>query len=356
MKRSRHATIVCLAAALALVKPVRAESGATLAAAEKAYAEVDFEAAHELALSALKSGGHEPAETKRLYALLGISAAALENEDEARSAFRHLLAIDPTIRLDQNLSPKMRAPYLEARGALSSSGQIQPLDVRLERDGKSWTITLRDPGDVAKSVALELVAEGLSGPYKRSLPAEPRTPLAESERWPARFSYTLGARDAHGNWLFRARSEVSPPAVAGPPAPAVAARTAREPTDKAPPERAPYFITAGVLATLGMGAVSAGVVAQLRRDDAAEEWNSDACEVPGQTRGEQCSDVDARREKAENWAIGLYATGGALLVGSLFTLVLTPDTTSERATRAGLSCQPSLGFDGRFGAACRASF
>jgi hypothetical protein len=39
--------------------------------------------------------------------------------------------------------------------------------------------------------------------------------------------------------------------------------------------------------------------------------------------------VDARRRQAESQAIGFYAASGALLVGSVVTLMLTPSSPSK---------------------------
>ena len=74
----------------------------------------------------------------------------------------------------------------------------------------------------------------------------------------------------------------------------------------------------------------------LRREDAAREWNGGSCEQPGQTREQQCGKVDDRRQHAERYAIGFAAAGGALLVGSGVSLVLAPASRrAEVALNAG---------------------
>jgi hypothetical protein len=354
MKRTTVCALAFALASLAPIAPARADETATLAAAERAYADVDFDKTRELAQAALHGGGHDPRETKRLYALIGISAAALEDEGEARDAFRRVLAIDPTTRLEQSLSPKMRAPYLEARGALAAAGEERPLDAAFEREGESFAVELRDASNIARRVELVLTTPGTSG--GRTLRFEPRahTVVGEASRLPERFNYVLSVSDEHGNQLFVTRGQVVP-AAPTPTASAVLASTAGTPPADRAPNRTPYFVTAGVLAAFGVGAVAGGVAAQLRREDAAEEWNGSGCEVPGQTRGEQCGDVDSARKTAENWAIGLYAAGGALLVGSLVTLLVAPNAPARERASLELPCTLGFGQAGVAGA-CRARF
>jgi hypothetical protein len=354
MKRTTVCALAFALGSLTLVAPARAEETATLAAAERAYADVDFDKTRELARGALQQGGHDPRETKRLYALIGISAAALEDEVEARDAFRRVLGIDPTTRLEQSLSPKMRAPYLEARGALAAAGEEHPLQAAFEREGESFAVELRDASNIARTVELALTTPGTSG--GRTLRFEPRarTVVGEASRLPERFNYVLSVSDEHNNQLFVTRGQVAPAAPV-PTASEVLASAARAPAAGAAPDRTPYFVTAGVLAAFGVGAVAGGVVAQLRREDAAKEWNSSDCEVPGQTRGEQCRDVDSARKSAENWAIGLYAAGGALLLGSAITILVAPGAPERERARLELPCTLGLGHAGVAGA-CRAHF
>ena len=350
----RWSRVAFLATVLLATRPLSAQSTHPLAAAEKAYAEVDFEKTHELALSALRRGGNEPDETKRLYTLLAISAAALDASDEAREAFRRVLAIDPTTRLDQSLSPRLRAPYLEARGELGSAGDARPLEVTLERSGRSFELELQDRATVARTLELSIETEGRA-PDQRRFPADPHVALPAGLSLPSRFTYTLTALDEYGNRLFRTTREMATAAPDG--SPEATSETPGAASDTPllrGPNRTPYYVTAGVLAGLGLGAIAGGAIAQVRREDAAKEWNSSSCETPGQSRGQQCADVDADRRSAEHWAIGLYAAGGTLLIGSLITLAILPDSKPERPR--ALACLPSLDLGGQLGATCRTSF
>jgi hypothetical protein len=75
--------------------------------------------------------------------------------------------------------------------------------------------------------------------------------------------------------------------------------------------------------------------------------------VVGASRGEQCADVDDRRQTAQALALGFYAGGGALLVGSLVTLLLAPSGAPAPSRRATLPCTPGVA---PLGAACTLSF
>src|SRR4051812_16159514 len=88
-----------------LAKPAFAESQ-DLAEAEKAYQSVDFPATHAAAKRALETGGADREQTARLYVLLGISAAAQGDTEEAKTDFVAALAVKPSLKLDKGLSPK----------------------------------------------------------------------------------------------------------------------------------------------------------------------------------------------------------------------------------------------------------
>jgi hypothetical protein len=163
----------------------------------------------------------------------------------------------------------------------------------------------------------------------------------------SRVEYTLTVRDGYGNALFRLGSEATPEVIEPDPnARDAEARVARQ-------SRRPYYIAAGLLAGAGVAAGATAVFFHVRRQDAASEWNSTACEEPGSTRGQQCADVDDRRKRDQNIAIGLYAASGALLLSSIITLVVAPSSRAESAAARALPCVPGLG---TLGALCHVTF
>lgn len=107
-------------------------------------------------------------------------------------------------------------------------------------------------------------------------------------------------------------------------------------------------ITLGVA---GLGAVTAGVIFQIKRENAAQDWNGSNCEQPGQTRIQQCEDVDDRRQKYEHLAIGFYAAGGALLTESVIALIAGRPAPSPTLRAGLLGCGlagTGVSCDGRF--------
>ena len=127
-----------------------------------------------------------------------------------------------------------------------------------------------------------------------------------------------GTRDQPGRLALGARALA--PLGTGP------REAARNPT--------PYYATAGVLGALGVATAVAATVMYVRREDAAREWNGPECEQPGRTRGQQCASVDERRQRAEYLTLGLSAAGGALLVGSVVSLLLAPSGSQANASFA----------------------
>jgi hypothetical protein len=82
--------------------------------------------------------------------------------------------------------------------------------------------------------------------------------------------------------------------------------------------------------------VATGVVFNVKREQAAHEWNGPSCENPGRTRQQQCESVDSRIQSDERLAVGFYAGGAALLAGSVISLLAgRPPAPTERATALG---------------------
>jgi hypothetical protein len=313
-------------------QPALAQAGGGLHEVEKAYADVDYEKTRTLAMEAIERGGNDRASTSQLYLLWATAAAALDRADEARTAFSYALAANPELKLDRNLSPKIRAPYLEARGALAGADGRPPLEVTLKRRKQELELGLRDALKVAAGLVLS-TRTGESGDFaRRRFAASPtrRVPI------PTDTELLLAVRvvDRHDNTLFELGSEEEPERLvqvrssrANPPAAAQA-------DDRSP---LPYYITSGALAALGLAAGGAATAMFLRREDAAREWNGSGCEQPGLTRAQQCGAVDQRRQSAERFSIGFAAAGSALLVGSVVSLVLAP---ASRRTDVGLNAGP----------------
>lgn len=309
--------------------PARAQPGVGLEQVEQAYAEVDFERTRALARAALERGRNDRASTARLYLLRAISAAALDQTEEARAAFLHVIAADPALRLDKSLSPKIRAPYLEARGSSTAELGKPALELTLQRRGAQLELGLRDAVHVARSIELYWRAQNQEAfTRQRFEPQGVRRVPAPSGHAIEVYMQVL---DVHDNVLFEHGTPDQPRRLAlGAKALAPLGPGARD----APRNATPYYATAGVLGALGLASGVAATIMFVRREDAAREWNSPECEKPGLTRGQQCASIDERRQRAEDFALGLSAAGGALLVGSVVSLLLAPSGSQAKTSFA----------------------
>ncbi len=312
--------------AVLLATPVAwADGTVRLADAQKAYADVDYENTRRLAKAALERGGNDRASTAELYLLWGTAAAALDQADEARTAFLYVLAINPEAKLERSLSPKIRAPYLEARGSMSQADGKASLGLGLQRRQQELEITLTDSAHVVASVEVATRSRQDERFARRRLDAAPRKRVPTPSG--AELEFFVQALDRYGNVLFELGNQDAPErlALVRSPAPSPSA-SAPQVTDV---NRTPYYITAGAFAALGIAAGGIATAQYLRREEAAKDWNGSTCEHPGMTREQQCGNVDTRRQHAESMAIGFAATSGALLLGGVVTLILAPSSTSK---------------------------
>ncbi len=324
-------------AALLLPTPARSETPPNLKDAERAYADVDFERTRQLSQGALEQGKNDHASTTRLYLLWATSAAALDHAEESRQAFRHVLAADPTLKLDKTLSPKIRAPYLEARGALTADDGKPPLQANLERKHGELELVARDDLNVAHHLVLATRASEQQPFTRRRLEVRPmrRVPAPAGNE----LQFVLQLTDEHDNVLFELGTEEQPRRLAL----SSAGEAPATPGASRDVNPTPYYVTAATLGALGLASGAAGVVYYVKRENAAQEWNGSGCEQPGSTRAEQCGDVDDRRKRAEAFAIGFGAAGGALLIGSVVTLLLAPARAKSAPHVAVLAAPGELG-------------
>ena len=323
-----------------------AEDADPLTLAERAYGAVDFETQRAEAERALEAGSADPARLARIYRLLGIAHAALGAHEPAKAAFMRLLALDPDVELEHVLSPRLRTPYMEARGYWDVTSTRLGVQTRRGASDGAIALTLHDPLGMVARVQL------------RSATAEPQI-LWEDEAAPqlsvpaaalaefAGVSLEVRLLDGYAN-VLAVRAVPALPARA-----AIRAAAAPPPVLPPEPERASLALPL-VLAGSSLIAFGIGATAHVVRERRAAEWNGNACERPGLgTRAEQCSGVDDARRNAETVAIAAYAAGGALLAGSVVTYLLTGAPRREAPTSAALSC---TGGPTPLGLSCSARF
>jgi len=178
------------AAALPWVLLVATAAG-ELAAAQKAYADVEYARCRDKASSALLVPSTR-AERVDAYRLLGLCSAAEGDTDAARDAFQWMLAIDRDARLPEGLSPRFTSSFREAKGAWVD---VAPLALvveaeRVDEGGRALRVRVQDAAELVARVAWRSEGGVLSRPVKRADVVELAVPAAAA--------VTLVALDAQG--------------------------------------------------------------------------------------------------------------------------------------------------------------
>jgi len=319
--------------------------------AERAYREVDFPRQRALALQALEQGNGEPARVAQIYRLLGIAHAVLGEPEAAKEAFARLLELDPGIELERSLSPRIRSPYLEARGEWDVAGEHLGVSIIVFDAKRGLSVAVHDPRDMVRRVRLRVSTGSTDAPGARpGIPAAPELYFPPTELRPGS-RHRLELLDEYSNVLaLRDLPELAAPA----PAPLVrGAGTA--PPSQVDEARSGFAAAAPWLLGGGAAVIALGVGAHVVREQKASTWNGPECEEPGQgTRSEQCGDVDSARSTAQTVAIVSYSVGGALLVAGLVaTGIFDPGDSDPSPKDGALRC--GVG-PGAFGLACGSVF
>lgn len=128
--------------------------------AEAAYGEIDFERALEEATAALEEGGYDPDDLARIYELIGMAAAANDEEERSRDAYIRLLALTPDAEVDTNLAPRLRSPFMEAKGYWSSRSDVLGVEARFVEARHLLRVELVDPLEMATDIIVRFRAAG----------------------------------------------------------------------------------------------------------------------------------------------------------------------------------------------------
>ncbi len=172
-----------LAAPVSFAQTAVAASGSVddeLSEAERLIANVDYEGAIPVLERISNAKGLTHEQLIRVYRNLATAQAVMGHGAQARDAFIKLIAIDPDFRADQNMSPRVKAPYFEARGVWSAQSVKPGIEatatVHRGTDSRI-VVTLRDPTHMAGHVVVGYHWEG-SDPFTvKSSPASPTTTL-----------------------------------------------------------------------------------------------------------------------------------------------------------------------------------
>jgi hypothetical protein len=121
--------------------------------AEQALVNMDYDGANKTSTRLVQQRGLTHEQLVRAYRVLATTDAVLDKEAAARDAFILLLTYDPSYQGDQNLGPKVQAPFMEARGTM----RAQPVQPGIETsvvlrptEPGTLRVTVRDPTHVAK--------------------------------------------------------------------------------------------------------------------------------------------------------------------------------------------------------------
>lgn len=184
----------------------------TLDQAENAYSEIDFPRVIELATQALAEGDHSPEEVARIYELIGLSQAAERQEDAARDAYVKMLALRPDAEVDTNLAPRLRGPFLEARGFWASRSGAFGVEARVVRARGGIRVELSDPLGMATEIrVLSRDNAAMTAMEERRVPAEADV-FVEVPALPdaPQLAYAVQVLDEHGNRLAELGTEDQP--------------------------------------------------------------------------------------------------------------------------------------------------
>lgn len=225
-----------------------------------------------------------------LYRLLGLSLAAADDVDAARDAFASLLALDAAAQLPDTISPKLRAPFDEARGL--SAGQAIQVTIALEETPRVGTparasIAIQD-GRARPVTKVELKTGLEARLLDRSTLVAPI--LIEIPPGSQSLTIAVTALDRFGGRLsFSERSfPVEPP--------------------RARPSLLSWPLWAGAAALFGSVGVIAGVYADARSSSARDRLYADEAALDA----DRASDA-ARVANLSYVAAGVFALGATVL-------------------------------------------
>jgi hypothetical protein len=321
-----------------LVLAFSSPAAAQLERAERAFADVDLEGTRDAARTALEAGGLSRDDVVRALRLLGLSEAALGENQAAYASFVRMLALDPEASLERSIAPQLRGPYLEARGYWSGPR----FEVELVAGPSAVVARVRDPLGIARTLRLRARVDTAAEYRDRQAPASPEVAFAV-EGYEGYAEAVLVALDEHGNTVAALGSEAVPIELGR--------RRERRTESSTRSEPRVGRILGGVALGLAGASLGLGAGFHARRQALAADWNGDACERPiGATRAEQCGDVRDDLDRAQTLSIVGYALAGALAATGI-VLLSVGGSSEDEATTAHVACGVAgagLRCDGRF--------
>lgn len=320
-----------------------------LAVAERAYLDVDFRTQRSEAKRALESGYNDAPRLVQLYRLLGLAEAALGDTAAAKHWFLRLLALEPDVELERLLSPRVRSPYLEARGFWDASTQRWGVEILWMNAERGLGVHISDPLGMAARARVRSAEHRDAVLFNVEASRHVEMPAARFAQYAGQ-QLELELLDEHGNVLAARTLPIMRPIARGRARPTKAEVSAASPSSSGHLDDASLLVAGSGVAGLGVG-----VFAHVVREKRAREWNSAQCERAGLgTRGSQCATVDQERASAQRVALVAYSAGGTLLLAGLVMHLMSQPASEEPARdRAGFAC--GIG-PGALGLACSSSW
>jgi hypothetical protein len=190
-------------------------------------AELRYKQALLCAEEGLEVGDAHPPEVQSLYLVVAESSAALNLLDASRTAFEHVLLLNPSFQLSSLASPKLREPFGAARRSIGDA-RLKAMPVVLPIGASRYRARVIIEGDRFHWVhgGTLYVQRGADFVPVELVPAEE---LRAELECPVRCGYFVVLRDASGNALLELGSssallfpelpEAAPAAVTSAPAP-----------------------------------------------------------------------------------------------------------------------------------------
>lgn len=276
MRAMKFVSLLLLSVALAFVAPsahADPSAEAELASAEASYAQIAYDDAIRKTEGLLKTGNLSHEQLTRVYRVLALARAGSDLPEKAREAFTVLLAINPDFTLDTSYSPKIKAPFLEARGFWHEQAGKPGLEASpLVREGEGGTIrvTLRDPTHIVDHAVVGY-RWGTTAPFKRVDVAvgDQTVPIPAAPNGTSRLDYFAQAYDARNDAVFEIGNESVPRTT-------IVDVTSRPRGEAAPVteekrgllSKPAFWIITGVIIA---GGVTAGVLLATRKHDTRED-------------------------------------------------------------------------------------
>jgi tetratricopeptide (TPR) repeat protein len=194
-----------------------------LVQARSLYEALRYDEAYGAFREALNTTGNRPDEIADIYMHLGILAASMGQKEEAETHFKHLICLQPEVKLSEALPPKVRRPFDSAKGSASEINPFRLIHTTLSELPAEGGLDLQAellPDSLNMAVGLTLQYRVAGGPSFASLRKDGTGVLVFSvsaTELPAGedVEYFLQINDAHGGVLWEFGSAVSPIVVQG---------------------------------------------------------------------------------------------------------------------------------------------